>query len=70
MSVVLTLTDEELYRFKLNNELWNGLDNIICKDKIREKSQEIGKVVYKVHGVLKNRSRRRRKKSFHFSAVA
>ena len=61
------ITDEELYKFKLNTELYNGLEKTICQDKIRDKSQQIGKLVYKVHNVLKNRARRRRKKSGYFS---
>ena len=63
----LIITDEERYRFKLNMELWNGLDNTICQDKIREKSEQIGELVYRVHNVLKNRARRRRRKAHYFS---
>ena len=65
MSIVIT--DQERYNFKLNNELWNGLETLICKDKIREKGEHIGKVVYRVDNVLKNRARRRRRKAHYFS---
>jgi hypothetical protein len=67
---VLTITDKERYDSKINTELWNGLDNIICQDKIREKSENIGQLVYRVHNVLKNRARRRRRKAHYFSEHA
>jgi hypothetical protein len=67
----LTITDEaRSYQDKVNTELWNGLDNIVCQDKIREKSENIGELVYRVHNVLKNRARRRRRKAHYFSEHA
>jgi hypothetical protein len=68
LSVIIT--DKERYDSKINTELWNGLDNIICQDKIREKSENIGQLVYRVHNVLKNRARRRRRKAHYFSEHA
>jgi len=64
------ITDAEHYAFKINSELWKGLENTICQDKIRDKSEKVGQVVYVVHNVLKNRARRRRKKAHYFSEHA
>jgi hypothetical protein len=72
MSLSITTITEEArsYQDKLNTELWNGLDKIVCQDKIREKSENIGQLVYRVHNVLKNRARRRRRKAHYFSEHA